>query len=868
MLPNAAMTYSVASSLYPDQDRMSAAPPSSYYGTPLLPQTPSPEILLGGYQSSTNSSQQSKPRQPRRSTLGDPIQTHLLVETAIGDCQQYDVLSFEELEYLKREDILLRTRIDGVRRRLALETKVRDAARSLTRLHLNSRPSSATYSPAKTNRRSSLLPKKETEEKANMELASAVRKCDELSRELYSLEQRLRDAQTRILEHTAGILQLTHKGLAKTHVEGIFVPDGRPESPASLDGYTTQDRGFENGESTFDRLLESSGVIPRRRSFQGNSKLQKEALLAIAKRLDDLNSQVRETISQSNPEKAQGYPQFPQPGLESVTDTTISQQLELLGQGIEDLKIEQNYMQQEAEARSTSTAMVDELEKDKAELQMQLQASLQENMTMEDRLADQLGDVNTQLFELLNSLNSSSNAGSLPPIPFNEGPLALVQYTNERLATVKNIVQTSAANTEKNNQTDAVLQGLWQFILGAEEDLKDRKRAEREQINAKRDAGREDDSDDESSPDEEDGLPEEFSLQSFNTKVQWLVSRSSYLKEKQTTLRRKVSHHRAIASRGMAAGPAVDDLQAQLERLNAQHLTTQGELEKASSRHAEMEMLHEKKNAEIQSLSLDLANATQAAQEETRIAIAEADAKIATAEQNAKVLEEQIAALAAAREDETQQQKDQEHVFRKTESELRDLEGEVVRLTTELTICKAELDAAFGSRSQRQADAAKAANGEAAKKLDAANAELSALRMASSGASSHEQELKEELADTLREFEELTKASVEQEKERDELEIQLDRERDEKAELENRLAEEQVKWLGMMQETEGGRGLQGMGSGAMVLKNEFKKMMRETRTEHMKAMRAEQDERRRLEALVRTLKKGGGKSSLSYSMTA
>ncbi|TID14510.1 putative involucrin repeat protein [Venturia nashicola] len=874
MLPNAAMTYSVASSLYPDQERMSILPPpSSYYGTPLQPQTPSSETLLGAYQSSDSSARQSEPYQTRQRispTLSDPIQTHLLVETAIGDCQQYDVLSFEDLESLKKEDILLRKRIYGLRRRLVLETKVRDAAKSLTRLHSNSRPSSAASSPTHLSRRGSLFSRKETEEKANLELelASAVKKCDELSRELYSLEQRSRDAQTRILQHTAGILQLTHKGLAKTPVEGPFVPGGRPESPASLDGHTTQDRGLQNGESTFDSMLESFGVVPRRRSFQGNSKIPIETLLTVAKRLDDLNSQVRETISQSNPEKAQGYPQSPPPNLESVTDTMISRQLEVLGQGIEDLKIEQNYMQQESESRSTSTARIDELEKAKAELQIELQASLQENMAMEDRLVDQLGDVNRQLFELLVSLNSSSNAGNIPPIPYNEGPMALIQYTNERLATVKTIVHTSAANAEKNNQTDAVLQGLWQFILGAEDDLKDRKRAERDQIIAKRDAGGEDDPDDESSPDEDDGLPEEFSLQSFNTKVQWLVSRSAHLKEKQTNLRRQVSQHRAVASRGMAAGPIVDDLQAELERLKAQHASTQEEFEKVSSRHAELEILHEKKNAEIQSLSMDLENATQAAQDETRIAIAKADARIATAEQNAKGWEEQLTALSATREAETQQQEDQEHVFRKTESELRDLEGEVVRLTTELTICKAELDAAFGSRSQRQADAAKAADSEAAKKLDVANAELSALRMASSGASSYEQELKQELADTLQEFEELTRASVEQEKERDELESQLDQEREQKAELENRLAEEQVKWLGMMQETEGGKGLQGMGSGAMVLKNEFKKMMRETRTEHMKALRAEQEERRRLEALVRTLKKSGEKSSLSYSMTA
>lgn len=834
-LPNAAMTYSVASSLYPDQDRLSTLPQPNY-ATPF--QSPSPEILLEGYQSQDGSVRQSEARHTRPRTspsLSDPIQTHLLVETALGDCQHYDVLSFEELESLKKEDMLLRKRIEGVRRRLTLETKVRDAAKSLTRLH--SRTSSATSSPTKTNRRSSIFSKKETEDKANLELASAVTKCDELSRELYSMEQRSRDAQTRILQHTAGILQLTHRGLSKSHGEGLFVPGGRPESPASLDGFATQDRGLQNRESNFDGMLESFGVTPRRRSSPGSSGIQKGVLLPIAKRLEELNDQVRQAIARSNPEKAQEYPQFPQTNLDTVSDTMISQQLEVLGQGLEDLKIEQNCMQQDSQSRSVNTVMINELEKDKAELQVELQASLQENMAMEDRVADQLGDVNTQLFDLLTSLSSSSNVNSLPPIPYDEGPMALIEYTNERLATIKTIVQASAANAEKNNQTDAVLQGLWQFILGAEEDLRDRKRAEHEQMVAKRAAGREDDSDDESSPDEDDGLPEEFSLQSFNTKVQWLVSRSSYLKEKQSSLRRKVSQHRTIASRGMVAGPAVDELQSQLELLNEQHSTTREELEDVSSRHAQLQALHEKKNSELQALSQELENATQQAQGEARTVIAEADAKIAAVEQNAKALEEQLTALAVTREAETQQQKDQEQVFRKTESELRDLEGEVVRLTTELTICKAELDAAFGSRSQRQADVAKAANTEAAKQLDAANAELSALRVASQSGSGNEQTLKKELAETLKEFEELTKASVDAERERDELEMQLDKLRDKSAELENRLAEEQVKWLGMMQETEGGRGLQGMGSGAMVLKNEFKKMMRETRTDHMKAMR-------------------------------
>jgi len=184
---------------------------------------------------------------------------------------------------------------------------------------------------------------------------------------------------------------------------------------------------------------------------------------------------------------------------------------------------------------------------------------------------------------------------------------------------------------------------------------------------------------------------------------------------------------------------------------------------------------------------------------------------------------------------------------------------------------------------------AKAANSETARKLDDATAqntlllsELATLKqngVGVGGGGGQEADLKRELQDTLNDFEELTKASVEAEKERDDLELQLDQLKDRAAELENRLAEEQVKWLGMTQPTSGfSSGNSPGGSGqvvvqqstsALVLKNEFKKMMRETRTEHMRVLRAEQDERKRLEAMIRTLKKGStGKSNLNYSMTA
>jgi chromosome segregation ATPase len=197
----------------------------------------------------------------------------------------------------------------------------------------------------------------------------------------------------------------------------------------------------------------------------------------------------------------------------------------------------------------------------------------------------------------------------------------------------------------------------------------------------------------------------------------------------------------------------------------------------------------------------------------------------------------------------TQQRQNAENVIAKknethskSQNEIKELESEVVRLTTDLALARAEVDAAYGSRSQRQADWAAAANTEATAKLEEAtkrNAELEQqmATLQSERASQREEALKKELSETLADFEDLTKASVEAEKERDALELTVDKLREQIENLESQLSDERVKLMGI-KSPGGADGTQPQQStGAVVLKNEFKKMMRDTRAEHLKAMR-------------------------------
>ena len=144
----------------------------------------------------------------------------LLTETAMGDSINFEILSLEEVEDLKKERHLLSTRVEGTKRKLALETKLRDAAQSIGRLYSPPSPRSSGEYGSKSHRRSrSIFGRSGTDEvldKSDSELATSQRKCEDLAQELWKLERRSQQINQRLLEHTAGVLQMTHKGLKKT----------------------------------------------------------------------------------------------------------------------------------------------------------------------------------------------------------------------------------------------------------------------------------------------------------------------------------------------------------------------------------------------------------------------------------------------------------------------------------------------------------------------------------------------------------------------------------------------------------------------------------------------------------------------------
>ncbi|TKA78740.1 hypothetical protein B0A49_02977 [Cryomyces minteri] len=355
------------------------------------------DLTNGG--ASHNSSRRSISSAP--SSASDPVTMHLLLETALGDSQHYQILSFEQVESLKKEQSLLSARTEGVKRKLALESKVRDAAQSLNRLYarMPSRTDSTASSPKKqrkslvigrNNSNTSVSTGSDTLGQTEDELAGATKRCDQLALELSGLELRARQIQGQLLRHTAGVLQMGYKGaFERQSGEALFADGSATVSGGHVSPFSTHshadartghaptvdpanafdDRSLYRTPEHLDGLMEVIGIdtvkqtfsrnLSSRRSFarsQGSRagsqdaiELQDRRLATIEKRVGDLNNRLRELIIQANPERNHTYAKPPQSTTEDPEKLQVSSledELDYLDRGLFDLSKEQQHLQQ------------------------------------------------------------------------------------------------------------------------------------------------------------------------------------------------------------------------------------------------------------------------------------------------------------------------------------------------------------------------------------------------------------------------------------------------------------------------------------------------------------------------------------------
>jgi hypothetical protein len=258
---------------------------------------------------------------------------HLLAETAMVDSKDFEVLSFEEVEQLKKERSFLSNRVDATRRKLALEIKVRDAAQSLNRLYtpkgrtpsidLNGEVNG--HSPPKPRKRNFLGSKgsiSEASTRADDEYAASAKRVDEVSQDLSTLEKRLETCDRRLLHHTAGVLQMTHKGLKKNLRRNQL-----PHSPESMSSQNRSMYGIEGFNEFDERSLYQVPDYVRDAHLSGLPTLSggpdSRALDEMAARLNSLASRLHEMVLESKPQE-----HF-EPPPEPTSDRTVQVQSQL-----------------------------------------------------------------------------------------------------------------------------------------------------------------------------------------------------------------------------------------------------------------------------------------------------------------------------------------------------------------------------------------------------------------------------------------------------------------------------------------------------------------------------------------------------------
>ncbi|KAG5513317.1 hypothetical protein PMAC_001380 [Pneumocystis sp. 'macacae'] len=117
----------------------------------------------------------------------DEIGMQYLSSNAVFDSKEYEILSLEETEKLKKEKHILLNRIETVRKTLALESKLREAAQSLSRLHSNRG--------------------KRISRQVEDQLLISNSKIEEAAEELWRLQKNEHKVSIRLLQHTAGVLR-------------------------------------------------------------------------------------------------------------------------------------------------------------------------------------------------------------------------------------------------------------------------------------------------------------------------------------------------------------------------------------------------------------------------------------------------------------------------------------------------------------------------------------------------------------------------------------------------------------------------------------------------------------------------------------
>ena len=728
---------------------------------------------------------------------------HLLMETAIVDSEGYQILPFEEVEELKRERTLLRSRIEATRRKLTLEGKLRDAAQSLNRLYSTKgrRESgiaeTTSDGPLKSPRkqRRSLLGSRGSNSDAlsrtDDELAASTRKMDELTQELARLEKRYEETSRRILEHTAGILQLTHNGLDQNARRDLEPQDSAVRT-SHYRGFDVLDRMNDFDERSLYRSADDgndnmNGFNRWENGMSSGPMVEAQALDDAEKMIEGLNNRLRGMILSLDPDQR-------------ILDHPPIQDAEALINSLSQLQ---------AHLSSLSSA-IEAMDNAQSKSLQDAQSSLFDSQR-------RVENINVRLHGMLERTDS----GKKEQAPITSPAEPRGKSLESQLAFSDTVVDLLNRRVER---------------LVEQKDILTRQIQQQRELNSKSDAQRNAQIVELTREAEEArhlNAASEQEHQLAQDRMTLLMEQLDFAQQEAILVeqQRGIDKNKAFEAGKEARRQVEDWYLAELESRKVQCTQLQANLVDLQNEIEIQRQYHTKQFHDLKE-----------AKEEAELGLQTRDASLRELEdeieRQAKDHTEQVRELMEAKK-----QTDME--ITRCHDEMKELEGEIVRAQTDLTVVRAELDGAYGTRAQRAADVSM--NPAIQKVIDDLNDHNSALQRQinhlqaqyegdsgnhGEGLQKRVDVLQKELVDTLEDYEVLTRASVEAERERGDLEASLDNLLERCDMLEAQLNDERIKWLGIKNS---GTGLVETTS-TMVLKNEFKKMMRDTRAESLKAL--------------------------------
>ncbi|KAF4441901.1 hypothetical protein F53441_11861 [Fusarium austroafricanum] len=643
--------------------------------------------IINGFEKEHQLYNPMNPGRPQSSALvdlSDPIQVHLLTETALSDSKEYTILSQEEVDDLKKQSQSLSQRVESTRQNLTIQSKYRDAAISMARL----------YNPGKLDgKRRSLLGRNSGDlaraKEAEAERQASERKCEELAAELFNLEKRLMEPQRRLLEHTAGILQLTHKvSNKKKDVAPPLQPlNGMPGSPESLYTYTRNsmdragDDNYFNDDDYYDRPngISARGQprqqpieIPLKSPIREQNQLRDEmekikdenlhlqgqanslvkSITEMEVRLENLNGSLRDAIVRFNPSKNEDYydPPFGVSGMKP--GELLNNQLDYLEMGLNAIEVEQ-------EESSGETGKVG------------------------GDIDKRIESLNQQVRDLLLTVDPDYPAA---PHSSQDSFETKLDYLEDALraadSELERAVQAAEAGPpekQDSDQVERILMNLWNMMQTGFAKIKKEKEERRR---ARMERGYED----EEVSDDEFDIEEPFSLPGFSNRVQWLYSQATTLKDQKSVLKRQIKQQRELNNKSDAEKD--EELARKQDELDeTQVLLARAERDAMTAQTMLSETLEELESA--RNVAHNIGPSKTESEESTR--------KIAELEADVKRLHNDLAGAAAAAAAAQSQIEDRESKITALESELGYLEtaqSEVEERDKRIAALQSELEQA------------------------------------------------------------------------------------------------------------------------------------------------------------------------------